>query len=408
MIAGANYVHSVVFRQVAHLRESNRYTFSGFGFGKPEGRLGHTDPNTIFDLFDRWQEPTGRPKTFTAAIRLLPHIANGLIGPRQKLETRSWKERALDSAKGEYCNANHRRFLQGYDLYHWHCFVPDRLPLLKQLTPNSKLIVTLWGSDLYRVAGVEAYARQFEACDRATIFTMATPEMRTTFLAKFGQRWAEKTRLLNYGACNLPNIDSVRSRSSEILRNLGIPADKTIISLGNSGVEGNQHIAVLEAINKLTPDLLQTITLVLPATYSAEASYIQKLRETAQRLGTSVSILDRYLTDDEVSALRCATDIAIHVPISDQFSAAMCEALYAGSVVVTGTWLPYSILRSHNVVFHEVADIPSLTTKISQILANLDSERLRVSGNAKPIWSLMSWENVAAKWLTLYDEVLSG
>lgn len=407
MIAGANYVHSVVFRQVAHLRESSRYTFSGFGFGKAEGRFGHTAPNVIFDRFEEWQEPVGTPTSFTSALRLLPHIANGLIGPRQRLETRSWKERALDSAKNEYCNANHRRSLSGYNLYHWHCFVPDRLPLLKQLTPKSKLIITLWGSDLYRVAGVEAYARQFEACDRATVFTMATPEMRATFLAKFGHRWAEKTRLLNYGACNLANIDSIRSRSSEILRNLGIPADKKIISVGNSAVEGNQHVAVLEAINRLAPDLLQTITIVIPATYSAETSYMKRLRETAQHLGTTVSILDRYLTDDEVSALRCATDIAIQVPISDQFSAAMCEALYAGSVVVTGTWLPYSILRSHNVVFHEVPDIPSITTKISQILANLDSERLRVSVNAKPIWNLMSWENVTPKWLALYDEVVS-
>lgn len=407
MIAGGSYVHSVVFRQVAYMRESNRYTFSGFGFGKPVGRYGHTDPTTIFDRFESWHEPNGRPRTFSSALRFMPHLAHGLIGRRSVLETRTWKERAVDSAKSGYSNANHRRALDGYDLYHWHCFAPDRLSLLKQLRPNSKVIMTLWGSDLYRVAGVEAYARQFEACGRATVFTMATPEMRATFLAKFGHRWANKVRLLTYGACNLATIDSVRPKSSDVLRSMGVPSGKILVSVGNSAAPGNQHLPALEAIKKLDSDLLKSIAIVIPVTYPAEQAYVQTVRNAIQGFGTSVTILDRYLSDEEVSALRCSINIAVHVPISDQFSAAMCEALYAGAVLITGSWLPYSILRSNNIVFHEVSSISDLTVKLHQVIVNLDSERRLTQCNAKPVWDLMSWETVTPKWLALYDDMLN-
>lgn len=406
MVAGAEYVHSVVFRQVEHLRESNRYTFSGFGFGRPKGRSGHADPTALFDRFDAWPGPAAQPRTLKSRVQLLPHVVYGLLEKSVSRESRTWQERALDSATNRLSLSHYRSCFADYDLYHWHCFAPDRLPLLSRLPRGSRVIVTLWGSDLYRTAGIREYARQFEACHHTSVFTMATPEMQTTFLAKFGQQWAEKVRLLSYGACNLDKIDAARRERAQILRELGIPGDKIVVSVGNSAVVGNQHIPVLEAINNLDSELLRKLTIVLPMTYSADPEYLRRVRSISTQSATSITILDRFLSDEAVSALRCSTDIVIHVPISDQFSASMCEALFAGSVLITGAWLRYNQLRSSGVAFHEIGTVPEITQKLNDVVANLELERARAGQNAKPIWEMMAWENVTPKWLALYDEIL--
>ena len=408
MLAGADYVHSVVFRQVERLRKSDRYTFSAVGFGKPGGRLGHTDPGALFDRFEQWPGPAGHARTLHSVIQLVPHITTAVLAPRWPGESRNWKQRALDNAKSDVSSSKYRDLLEGYDLYHWHCFAPDRLAVLRKLRRNARVIITLWGTDLYRTAGIEEYIKQFEACQHATVFTMATPEMQATFLAKFGHQWAQRTRLLNYGACNLDKIDVVRQHSSNILKELGIPADRIVISVGNSAAPGNQHVAILNEIEKLNPELLRKIAVILPMTYAAEPAYLQEVREISHRLGTAVAIIDRFLSDEAISALRCSTDVAIHLPISDQFSASMCETLYAGAVLITGSWLPYSRLRSGNVVFHEIAGVPELAAKLSEVITNLPAERIRVQQNKQPVWDMISWESVAPKWLALYDEVLNS
>ncbi len=406
MVAGAEHVHSVVFRQVQYLRKSKQYTFSGFGFGKPQGRPGHADPGELFDRFDPWPGPASQPRDLKSRVQLLPHVAHGLLARNAARESRTWKERALDSATNRLSHSRFQRFVGNYDLYHWHCFAPERLPFLSHFPRGARVIVTLWGTDLYRTAGIWEYARQFEACRHTTVFTMATPEMQTTFLAKFGQQWAEKVRLLNYGACNLDKIEAARHARAQVLRELGIPVDKIIVSVGNSAVAANQHIPVLEAISKLDSELLRKLAIVLPMTYGADPEYVRKVHSITAQSATSITVLDRFLSDEAVSALRCAADIAVHVPISDQFSASMCEALFAGSVLITGAWLPYNQLRSSRVAFHEIGAVPEITQKLNQVLANLELERARAGQNAKPIWEMMAWENVTPKWLALYDEIL--
>jgi hypothetical protein len=405
MIAGANFVHSVVFRQVEWLKRSQRYMFSGLGFGVAEGRRGHAEPEMLFERFAQLPPRVGRPRDVKSAIGLLPHMAAALISRPSLTECGTWKQRSLDRATDRRVRPFFQELFTAFDLYHWHYFGAERLSILRHLPPGGKLIVTLWGSDLYRTAGIQEYVNQFEACKKVTVFTMATPEMREAFLAKFGRHLAEKVRLLNYGACNLDNIDRVRQQRACCFKRFGIPAGKIVVCIGNSGVAGNQHVPALLAIGEIEPQLLNKIALVLPMTYGLHASYSNEIREAASKVRAPVIVIDEFLTDEEISLLRCCTDIAIHVPVSDQFSASMCEALYAGSVLITGSWLPYSRLRMSDVVFHEIAAVEDVGRKLAQVIQNLECEREKVSGNAEPIRQLMSWQQVTQQWLALYDQL---
>jgi hypothetical protein len=84
----------------------------------------------------------------------------------------------------------------------------------------------------------------------------------------------------------------------------------------------------------------------------------------------------------------------------------MCEALYAGSVVITGAWLPYSRLRLNGVPYHEIAGPSDVGEKIRSILPVLEAEKRRAMNAAPIIRRLMSWEEVRKTWKDVYNELL--
>jgi hypothetical protein len=84
----------------------------------------------------------------------------------------------------------------------------------------------------------------------------------------------------------------------------------------------------------------------------------------------------------------------------------MCEALAAGSILITGAWLPYSRLRLNGVSCLEVGDISEVGSKLEYALRNFESERAKTAGAAGVMHRLMDWTSVQPRWLEIYDEVL--
>jgi hypothetical protein len=166
--------------------------------------------------------------------------------------------------------------LAGYDLYHWHCFLPEQLPLLDCTPPSTPILMSLWGSDLFRTSGLAEFKRQLAACRRTVLFTVASLEMRETFLAKFGREFAPNVRFATYGT-SIVNFEETRAEKKVFLETLGVPEGHSVITIGNSGSEGNQHLGVLTEIGRLPADLLSRIAILLPMTYSATSRYIEQV-----------------------------------------------------------------------------------------------------------------------------------
>ena len=133
---------------------------------------------------------------------------------------------------------------------------------------------------------------------------------------------------------------------------------------------------------------------------------METVKKAARQYPAPVRVLENYLSDLEVAQLRSSCDITIHIPVSDQFSASMCEALYAGSVVITGAWLPYSRLRLNGVPYHEIGGPSDVGEKVRSILPVLEAEKQRAMNAAPIIWHLMSWEEVRKTWKDVYNELL--
>jgi hypothetical protein len=405
MIAGAAFTDSVVLRQTALLKKDGGYRFHGFAFGTDRIRPGHAPVSEVFERHIPYPGTNGKFPLFPGVFRAIPDAIATTFSCNPELPD-VWRER-FGERTIHWRYASVRRALAGFDLYHWHCFEPWRLHWAQLLPPNARLIITLWGSDLFRTTGIQGYARQLAVSKKATAFTMASPEMREIFLSKFGRELAGRVYLQTYGSSNFSPVRDARQSRPAFLAKLEIPEDKVVICLGHSGAPENRHLEVIDAIESFSRQRMERIAVIIPMTYGHTAEYLDKVRIAAGRLSAPVRIIDRYLEDADIVALRGAADITIHVPVSDQMSAAMCESLYAGSVLITGAWLPYSLLLKKGFYYHTVDSLDELPDRLQTIIANLEEERQRTWTRSAPMHDFGSWDSVIPQWLRLYDKICS-
>lgn len=409
MIEGATFTVGFVTNFARELARCGKYQVDGLVFSNPTGRGVDLRREQIYQNQFHFPPHPRRPENPVQAMR----AALTLSSPSQvPIATSGDPTGPTGYAWRKIFWQNLRSGLhdqiQGYDLYHWHCFLPEYLPMLDWFPQRSKIIITLWGSDLYRTAGIEEYRRQLRACKRASAFTMGSIEMKETFLAKFGWQFEPKVRIVTYGMDHLDRVDTARGSRDDFLTAHGIAPDKITVAIGHSGIAPVQHLRALAEVGKLSPDLRSRLTVLLPMTYGAQPDYLEAVRQAALRAGVAFHIFDTFLSAEDTARLRVACDVTIHVPISDQFSAAMLEVLLAGSVLITGAWLPYSRLRLSGCHYHEVGSLTDLALKLEGVLENLDRERAKAQVNAHIIRKLGDWDQVLPVWTALYDELLSA
>jgi len=401
MIAGASFTAAIIGRLANGLKELGGYRASALAFGQPIGR-NFGDPAT---LFDRYDVLPALPKLTKTPFGTASAALRALLRPPGESQ-KGFKARVVEKRRLRQMHRSLPELLAGYDLYHWHCFIPDNLPALELFPPGSKIIVSLWGSDLYRSAGIDDYARQLKACSRATVFTVGSLEMRETFLAKFGREWFDRMRVINYGADNLDLIDQARDARERFLAGIGLDPGRIIVVIGHTTSPNNQHLAVIERLRSMDPALLRRIALILPMTYNTVAAYRNEVESALRRLPVPSRILDEYMPELEVARMWASCDVFVHVPVSDQFSASMCEALYAGSVLVTGAWLPYSRLRVNGVHHHAMERVDQVADVLASVVNDLPAEKEKAAKTAPLLREMMAWDSVMPRWVALYNELL--
>jgi glycosyltransferase involved in cell wall biosynthesis len=416
MIAGAGFVTSDLFigSMTRELKKCGKYSFSALGVGQGDSRLGRCESD-LFGKVDPFPAPEIQPKTLRAAGRLLTDAMRSCVPlrwrwPRRDVvlpyEGRTFRGKVYERLAAEEYARQLPGLLEGYDLYHWHSFVPARLPALRFFPRTCKVIISLWGSDLLRTAGVGAYRIQLQACRRATRIIVNSLEMREVFLAKFGREFFDKVRLARIGGDLFDRIDAVRGDRDSFLRRHQLPLDKVLVCVGNNASPSNRHLDVLRAIARLEARHRDRLVVVLPMTYAAKEAYTNELQRAIKDMAVDVRMLERPLTDDDIARFRISTDIMIAVPTSDMLSASMCEAVYAGGVLLTGAWLLYGWLRRRGIHYHEVADLAGITDKLAAILDNFEEEKRKSAATADRVRDLKAWDRVVADWVEIYDELL--
>ena len=375
MISGGNFRPDVTVGlavQLSHRRNYRLFSLGIPGFsesGVPKGC------EVLFEEAFAFPGRAARPRTIDEWISLpyrLAVVRN--TPPLLEGEPKTVTQRLAGRLTWHKSSAELPRILQGYDLYHWHGAFSDRLSPIRFLPAGARLILSFWGSDLYRTWGPEQVRRQQEACEAASLITMASGEMRELFLLKFGQNFRDRVRLATYGTDVLETLDRVGRDRAAFCERHSLPPDSIVICAASNGSRFNQHIAMLHAIAGLDRSLLEKVAVIVPMTYGGlDRAYFEEIRSAAAAsCPVPVRFLTEFLTEDELAALRTNTDVLIHLPFSDQLGAAMCETLYAGGWLITGAWLPYSRLRVNGARYQEIEDVSALPRALLASILNLD------------------------------------
>ena len=290
--------------------------------------------------------------------------------------------------------------------YFWGCFAG---------TINRKCdywFASIGGSDLFRETKYWPFRflqrRILRRCDLISSEGAAAKEY---FNSVYSNRYSKiPHRLIRFGVDILDELTEMKTEGvtvGNIRAKYGIPSDKTVIMCGTCGRKEHQHFKIFEAIERLDPNVLDRICLLIPMTYDGTEAYKESVAQKAKTITGSVVVLREFLSPRGMAEVAYSTDIMIHVQTTDQLSSAMISHMFNGNVVIAGSWLPYDELRESGVGFISIDKIEDLTDVIPEVLDNLDTYKKQYASNEKTVYDISSWELSARKWHDAYTFLMN-
>lgn len=313
--------------------------------------------------------------------------------------------RSIRGVKTAWMAMQFRRTLRSigkkYDavqMFFMHVGYTRSLKLVRALSP--KFIVTVFGSEIYRSPAF--ILKQLEPMARmADLVTASNPDTLRDFCKRF-EIPQSKTGLARFGLRPLDAIVAQKDCSlSEHKIAAGLPKDSFVIACGYNATAGQQHEIMIDSIARMKAKLPANYLLVFPVAMG-DPGRIEIIRSKLNAAGLKHHFIDKYLPDDQLAHFRAASDVMIQVQITDQLAGAMQEHICAGSLVITGSWLPYSILDQTGVVYWKVEKPEQVGERLAEIIQDAESNKKAVAGNMQRILDLSSWENNAKDWYKFF------
>lgn len=175
-----------------------------------------------------------------------------------------------------------------------------------------------------------------------------------------------------------------------------------IIVCGYNAAPPANHEVILNELGMIK-DKLGDYQLVFPMTYGTNAVERRKMvKDKLNFTGLNGIILEEFLPINKIQALRLATDIFVFIPIRDQMASSMLEHLAAGSVMITGKWLPYDSLMKMGVYYILIDKPEDLSTTLLSVTENIQEHKRKCINNREIIMNMMSWDTIKVNWYKYY------
>ena len=292
--------------------------------------------------------------------------------------------------------------LGSYDICHIHFVGIEALLLVKLARKKSKrLIVSVWGSDFLRTDKVFKKMQE-RVYDRADYITFSTNEMLESFNDYYRDRYVEKLRVCTFGLAPLDFLKNGTASQEDCKEHFGIPKDAISVCVGYNAGPWHRHKEIIKSIasSRLLKESKTNLFLILPMTYGGHSKYIREVER--ELFGMKNVVITRFLSPSESAMLRKATDIFINVQTTDVLSGSMLEHIYAGSVVITGDWLPYKALEDMGIDVYKVSKPDDVGGALWYMLSNFESWRGRNHASKENVYEFASWENNIKSWVRLW------
>lgn len=269
---------------------------------------------------------------------------------------------------------------------------------------TKRLNLNIGGSDFYRASNTERdYKKKLIECaDRVIGQTENTVE---NFRSYYSDVAADKLFCFPYGIEVLDFINLNKEQDMNILKQkYHIPLNKIVITCGHNAGQAHQHIEMIEAINRLPAKIKKQIVCVFPMAYPQGCDeYINVVDNSLKQTDLKYVILKNFMDFQGMAEYALISDIMIHVQTTDQLSSSMLEEMYAGSIIIAGSWLPYKSLRKMGIYFLDVDTISDVTVTLEDVVANIEIYKDKCKGNRELVWKYSSWDEVAPKWHALWE-----
>lgn len=286
-------------------------------------------------------------------------------------------------------------------------FVKNYLKIIPKLNMglDKRIKVTIWGSDFYRQAGgtFEEKEKCFKYVD---IIHIGTQQMADDFIGRYPQ-YKSKVRIAQFGLekmeimkqmCDLP-----QKNTPSFLNNMD---DKTVIVCGYNGIPAQQHKIMIDALQRLPDDIKGKLFIVIPMTYGTPQDYKNEVKDLISKTQLEYHIIDYYMSEEELIALRFRTDIAVNIQTTDAFASSIQEHIMAGNLLVVGDWLPYHKIFEDNNIFVRFTTIEDLESNLIWAIDNYKKVSDKLKNNRMSIYNFSSWRGVVDKWVNIYKELL--
>lgn len=265
-----------------------------------------------------------------------------------------------------------------------------------------RLNLSVGGSDLYRAREAERIYKR-HLVDMADIINAQTNATISAFVKAYPSA-VRKIRWVNYGIEALECMGrECMLRAREKRKRMGIPNDMIVIMCGYNASEAHQHVSLIQALSGMDEFVKEKITLVLPMTYpNGQESYIEKVERYLRGCGIRYRILTEYMNIHDMAEIEMLSDILITVQTTDQLSSTMLETMYAGKVIIAGSWLPYEDLRKKGIFFVPINEIADLTKMVAEVVTNYRVFQEKCLANKKIVYDMSSWNVASMRWHELW------
>lgn len=290
--------------------------------------------------------------------------------------------------------------MKKYDVVQFHFFSKVYLLLLPLLFFKGRFFsIFIWGSDFYRSSFWDKFAlRCFFCCVNEVI---CDSDLMCSDLKKFAPSIRFKIKCLSFGSDILDIMKNAPVTKLEAKDKLSIKKEDIVIVVGYNLSQRQNHLDVIKNIPKLNDF---SLCWVFPVSYGGSKEYRDKLIKELTKLNCNYKLIDTFLSDEEISVLRYASDIFIHIQDSDAFSSSITESLYARAILLNGEWIKYNELDNNNVYYIKVGK-DNLMSKLEFVLSNFDIEYEKTVNNPSKVWALKSWESNIKYWIDNYNRI---
>ncbi len=277
---------------------------------------------------------------------------------------------------------------------------PFRMELAESAS-TCKTNVFSWfiGSDLMRSSDA-IISRLKETFRRVCPYTVCSSRsLKELFQHYFGY----SPDVIDFGNTQLPCIDEAWERGVDLCKAniLKKSFGKTSICIGYNANPAQQHLKVLNAINRMPQEIKNRLCLILPMTYGGSEKYISNIKLELEKNRLAGVVLTDYMDKQEMAELWVASDIFIHAQTTDALSASLLESLYAGSIVLNAKWLHYPELDDWGIETINFESFQDLENKLNLILQDTIDRKRK---NQKVLSEYASWDTCREKWKVLLQE----